>query len=423
MSGPNHVTGGLVFTGIFCSFWNVNIFASPIDIGLCVFFSLLPDIDHTKSMLGKLFYPIAKFLDRKYGHRTITHSLIAYIGLFIAVSMIKYLWFPSSNIVLIYAFAFLSHLMFDMMTKQGIPLLYPFKRNPCVIPGNPEYRFKSSDLKTESLIFSVFIVLGLTCQPLFAHGFWFTYNTQFNTIKHLNAEKRNSNTLLNVNYSFTRLGREVVGNGLLIASNESEAYLFNNGFTKITTEDNISYLKPTKTLHKLEETELFFFNITADSLQRLLHNKPLLNLKIQSNSKLSYLKDNKYSLGKSLELEYAYNPQITFEEDSTNLSVINKIELLEYELNQEQQQQNFFAQDRRRLNDSITFITHSINSMDNYERERATELLQKLKLKAQSLTQPDDNSDKIRLQLKHLRESNKPNNNGTCNGYISYIIL
>ena len=61
--------------------------------------------------------------------------------------------------------------------------------------------------------------------------------------------------------------------------------------------------------------------------------------------------------------------------------------------------------------------------MDNYERERATEHLQKLKSKAQSLTQPDDNSDKIKLQLKHLRESNKPNNKGTCNGYISYIIL
>jgi len=62
MTAPNHVTGGIVFTGLFCSFFSVNIFANPLFIGMTIFGSLLPDIDHTKSWIGKLFYPIAKWL-------------------------------------------------------------------------------------------------------------------------------------------------------------------------------------------------------------------------------------------------------------------------------------------------------------------------------------------------------------------------
>lgn len=61
MSGPNHVAGGFVLTGIYLSMWDVNIYAQPHFIFFTAFFSLLPDIDHTRSIIGKAFYPIAKY--------------------------------------------------------------------------------------------------------------------------------------------------------------------------------------------------------------------------------------------------------------------------------------------------------------------------------------------------------------------------
>ena len=152
MSGTNHVAGGIVFTGIFASFWNINIFSKVEYLSLCTFFSVLPDIDHTRSLIGKLFYPVAKYLDRHFGHRTITHSLPTLISLAILLSILEKLFRSDLNLTLLYTLSYSSHLILDMMTVGGVPLFYPFRRNPCVIPGNPAMRFKSGDLKTEIIL-------------------------------------------------------------------------------------------------------------------------------------------------------------------------------------------------------------------------------------------------------------------------------
>lgn len=80
MTAPNHLAGGVIFTGLFCSFFSVNIFASPLFITATIIGSLLPDIDHTKSWIGKSVFPLAKWLSRNYGHRTITHSIFFFTG-------------------------------------------------------------------------------------------------------------------------------------------------------------------------------------------------------------------------------------------------------------------------------------------------------------------------------------------------------
>lgn len=143
MNSPNHITGGTVFTGIFASFWDINIFDINI---LCVvwFASLLPDIDHTRSPIGKLFYPISRYLDKKFGHRTITHSF-----LFLVITTIIVNSFASFHFTLVYVLAILSHFIFDMVTVKGIPLFYLFFKNPCVIPANPEARIRSGNNRSE----------------------------------------------------------------------------------------------------------------------------------------------------------------------------------------------------------------------------------------------------------------------------------
>jgi inner membrane protein len=324
MSGTNHITGGIVFTGIFASFWNVNIFEKPEMLAATGFFAILPDVDHLKSPIGKAFYPLAKFLDKRYGHRTITHSLTVFIPGIFLVMFLEKAFGSSFSYTLVFAFAYFSHLLFDMLTKQGVPLFYPFKRNPCVIPGNPEMRLRSSDLKTEAACFAIFILLGITCQNLFANGFWNTYNRQFSDVKHLHQEAQQSPTMLSVNYNFKTPGNRVfVGKGFLINSTEKEAVIYSSDrFVTISAQDRIISIEPTRTSKILETHEVFFSNISPDSLTRLLHNKQIISLTLQSNTDFSYTKENKPEIGKRAELEFVVNP--VFEQKSIRLTVEKK---------------------------------------------------------------------------------------------------
>jgi len=58
MTAPNHIIGGYTFTGIIGSLMGINILGQVELLPIILFASLLPDIDHTKSIIGKLFFPI-----------------------------------------------------------------------------------------------------------------------------------------------------------------------------------------------------------------------------------------------------------------------------------------------------------------------------------------------------------------------------
>lgn len=60
--------------------------ADPMALGLAVLGSQLPDIDTTTSTIGKIFFPLSSFIEDRFPHRSITHSLLA-TGLIAAVSL------------------------------------------------------------------------------------------------------------------------------------------------------------------------------------------------------------------------------------------------------------------------------------------------------------------------------------------------
>ena len=117
MTAPNHIAGGIVFTGLFCSFFSINIFANPIYISVTILGSLLPDIDHTKSWIGKSVYPIAKWLSRNYGHRTITHSIFFLIGIYL-ISL-----FVENNFREDYSISTI--IFFSVFVKNYFPIKFP----------------------------------------------------------------------------------------------------------------------------------------------------------------------------------------------------------------------------------------------------------------------------------------------------------
>lgn len=97
------------------------------------FGGLLPDIDHPGSKMGRALYPIAWVVNKLFGHRGATHSLLALLLTSILFLLPSFLLdgFPAflyTQFAIGVSVGFLSHLLLDMSTKSGIPLFYPFIR-------------------------------------------------------------------------------------------------------------------------------------------------------------------------------------------------------------------------------------------------------------------------------------------------------
>ena len=342
MTAPNHLTGGIVFTGLFCSFFSVNIFANPIFITATLFGSLVPDIDHTKSWIGKAFYPVAKWLSVNYGHRTITHSVFFLIGICLLSIFLEKNFRGDYSVSIILFFSVLSHLIFDMVTLQGIPLFYPFYKNPCVLPANPEMRIRSGNIRQEGIILFIFCFLTFFMQDLFANGFWSTINNNFNDVKHQIKEYKKSQNLLNIEYDYSIYQTKYKGKGTFIQASENEIFILENdkilGLKKDTQGLTIKMLKTTKTNHKIHENKIEITDFSEEKLNGILHNKFVTNGTIYSSFATSLI-NNPLELKKKFEIENKYNLNFKSHFQDTILSnKQKKITELELKLKSEENQ-------------------------------------------------------------------------------------
>ena len=124
----------------------------PLPLGLAILGSQIPDIDTTTSTIGKIFYPISSWIEDRFPHRSITHSLLATAAI-TAVSLgVNYFFLHGSIKAAIgsasarSAIALpLGHLLAcfsDTFTKQGVQLFYP---EPvwAISVSNPRRRLKT----------------------------------------------------------------------------------------------------------------------------------------------------------------------------------------------------------------------------------------------------------------------------------------
>jgi inner membrane protein len=140
MMAPTHLAFGILAVSLFGLIAGASL--TPEAFGFAVLGALLPDVDTTASTIGRLCYPLAWYLERRFGHRGITHSLvglvIAALVSLIFVSFDFLSWLSWSAFVA----GYLSHLMADSMNKEGIPLFWPNTTYLAVLPGNEAYRIK-----------------------------------------------------------------------------------------------------------------------------------------------------------------------------------------------------------------------------------------------------------------------------------------
>lgn len=142
MNYKTHINGGaLVGLYISSQIPRSYILSAGIFIGGAIIGSILPDIDHKNSYIGKKTKGVSKAINKFAGHRKSFHAPLAYLLLY-SMSMGA---IPQKSILVGVTgifFGVISHLVLDSFTIGGLPWFYPLSKK----------RFSLGKIKTSSKV-------------------------------------------------------------------------------------------------------------------------------------------------------------------------------------------------------------------------------------------------------------------------------
>ena len=159
-----HAVGG-------AAFWLVGatLAGRPADlasVAAAAAAALAPEIDDASSLVGKLAGPVSVWLETRWGHRGPTHSLLGLLAFMALTSPIAI--FGHWTIWAAVAVGYLSHLLLDAMTLDGILLFWP-ATYVAVIPGRDELRLDTeapNAHRRELVVLGVLFAIAAAFAPL-----------------------------------------------------------------------------------------------------------------------------------------------------------------------------------------------------------------------------------------------------------------
>jgi inner membrane protein len=98
--------------------------ANPLALGLAVVGSQLPDLDTSTSLIGKVVFPVSHWLEDRFPHRSVTHSLLATAALAAVALPVGY-FLGGLKIAAALPLGHLLACFSDTFTKQGVQLFWP----------------------------------------------------------------------------------------------------------------------------------------------------------------------------------------------------------------------------------------------------------------------------------------------------------
>jgi membrane-bound metal-dependent hydrolase YbcI (DUF457 family) len=137
--------------------------------------SVMADVDTGASTIGKILPFISHRIERRYGHRTLTHSMLFCVLLCIVT--LPLLWLEvfhrlvGSNLLVCLLCGYVSHPLLDTMTIHGAKLLYPFSNVKCVFPleVNSPHRYRIQTGSKQDKALGVMFLLACLPTYLVAH--------------------------------------------------------------------------------------------------------------------------------------------------------------------------------------------------------------------------------------------------------------
>lgn len=156
MNYKTHINGGILI-GLYVNLQMTN--TSKVSIGILIGGSLLgsvlPDIDHKNSYIGRKVKTVSKVINKFAGHRKLFHAPLVYLLLYsmgLGFVTDKLLIFGVRGLFL----GILSHLFLDSFTIGGLPWFYPFSKA----------KFSLSKIKTNGKLEDILCGI-LTCINIF----------------------------------------------------------------------------------------------------------------------------------------------------------------------------------------------------------------------------------------------------------------
>ncbi|OPX47194.1 metal-dependent hydrolase [Clostridium thermobutyricum] len=173
MTKNTHSSGGFLFALI-----TLNIFISCYINGyeilyqillIALFFhfanlgSVFPDIDMKGSYISKR-YPLLSKAFKKCKHRGLTHSFIFLSILYVIALALSFI--SHENIVVIsicggFLIGYISHLVLDLLTKEGIELFFPFRANIRLFNIKTGSKGEKTFHKFLKLIIAIFLIYNV----------------------------------------------------------------------------------------------------------------------------------------------------------------------------------------------------------------------------------------------------------------------
>lgn len=135
--------------------------SDPLVLGLAIIGSQLPDIDTTQSAIGQICYPVSHWIEERFPHRSVTHSLAATAAIALVTLSIGYLTKnlkPWAAIPIGHLLACFS----DTFTKQGVQLFWP-EPAWAISVSNPRRRLKTGGAGELWVLAIAIMVLVLSC--------------------------------------------------------------------------------------------------------------------------------------------------------------------------------------------------------------------------------------------------------------------
>ena len=125
-----HVAGGVLGYTVAATFFQVPWTAAGVVVASAA--SAAPDIDTLGSTVGRVFSPIARRIERRFGHRTITHCYAAQA--LVAALALPLFWLDLPHIYAAVVVGYVSHPFLDTWTVQGVRVFWPWSDRRGVFP-------------------------------------------------------------------------------------------------------------------------------------------------------------------------------------------------------------------------------------------------------------------------------------------------
>ncbi len=232
----------------------------PLPLGLAILGSQIPDIDTTTSTIGKIFFPISSWIEDRFPHRSVTHSLLATAALAIASLTVSYFLLGDIDLKMAIALP-LGHLLScfsDTFTKQGVQLFYP---NPAwaISVSNPRRRLKTGGAG-ELWVLGISIAL-LTLGIYLANGGGITQKVSQNLglrdgIVRVYNENASTNRIYARITGYWASDRTPADGKYLIIGNEGKEFIVTDGKGVYKTGAQIITSKVTTTVGEAATTEI-----------------------------------------------------------------------------------------------------------------------------------------------------------------------